>query len=145
MLSISKRKQILSVIAGFFVCAVASQKTDLIFMANKYTTWWTMLVTSITGTVSMLIICYWLTRTAYGKILSYIGQHTIAILSMHMICFKLVNWIIIRVESLEDIYMAAYPIITNESLWWVAYSTVGIFVPLVAQYFYSLTKQYFTK
>ena len=145
LFSMSKSKQLLIMLAGVVICAVGSLKTDLIFMANTYTSWWTMLVTSITGISSMLIICNWMSESVCGNILSYIGQHTIAILSMHMICFKIVNWLIIKVENLDDIYMAAYPIITNESLWWLAYSTVGIITPLAVQYFYNITKQYFIK
>ena len=140
LIQFNRLKQVLIVFAGLVICGVASLKTDLIMMANIYTSWWTMLITSCVGTIAMLLICYWISGSICGKVLSYIGQHTIAILSMHMICFKFVNWVIIDITGLNEIYMAAYPIITNEGLWWVAYSVVGLVIPLLIQYLYNTIK-----
>jgi len=140
LIQFSRLKQVLIVLAGLVICGVASLKTDLIMMANTYTSWWTMLITSCVGTIAMLLVCYWISGSVCGKVFSYIGQHTIAILSMHMICFKFVNWIIIYTTDLNDIYMAAYPIITNDGLWWIAYSVVGLTIPLFIQHLYNTIK-----
>lgn len=140
LIQFCRLKQVFIVLVGFVICGVASLKTDLIMMANIYTSWWTMLITSCVGTIAMLLVCYWISGSVCGKVFSYIGQHTIAILSMHMICFKFVNWIIIYTTDLNDIYMAAYPIITNDGLWWVAYSVVGLTIPLFIQYLYNTIK-----
>ena len=136
MIQLKTQYQILLVIIGFGICAIASWKTDLIFMTNTYTSWWTMLTSSCFGMIAMLIICYWISKTKCGIVLSYIGQHTIAILAMHMVCFKLVNLVIILVSQYDMVYMAAYPIITNDGLWWLLYSVVGVVLPLFIQNVY---------
>lgn len=129
-------RKIVLVMVGISVCYIASLKTDLIMMANKYTTWWSMLISSIFGIIFSLIICDWLSKRKIGDIISYVGQHTIPILALHMLAFKLVNYIIIKEADMCHEYMAAYPIITNTGLWWLLYSIIGLLVPLICNYLY---------
>ena len=136
LLSLNKKYLVLIMLMGVAICSVASLKTDLIMMANTYTAWWSLFISSIAGISFMIIGCKWLERTLLGDTFSYIGKHTIAILSMHMISFKIVNYCIIQLTDMDGIFMAAYPIIDKD--WWWFYSIVGISIPLLISYVYNL-------
>ena len=117
----------------FSIVSLASLKTDLIFMTNTYTSWWTMLISSFSGIIMMMLVCNYLEKTIFSSILSYIGQKTLYILPLHIITFKIISLFYIIVTDADMTLLASYPIITNDYPWWVLYSVAGIFFPLLIE------------
>lgn len=65
-------------------------------------------------------------------ILLYIGNHTLIILALHFLVFKLVSIVIILIYDLPISRLADYPAIIDygNKGWWVVYTIAGVVIPL---------------
>ena len=70
-----------------------------------------------------------------NKIFSYIGQHTISILSFHLLAFKLVTCFQVIIYSKPAYCLAAFPILYKNNLWWLLYCIAGVCIPLLLTFF----------
>ena len=79
-----------------------------------------------------------LVSKALGSVtfLEYVGRKSLAIVAMHLLAFKLVSLVVIRVQGLPAYMLATFPVITGANYWWLAYSAVGLMVPLAAKFAY---------
>lgn len=97
------------------------------------------LIISLAGCYMMLTISDYINKNS-SKIavyLDYIGGRTLSIMALHYLAFKLVSLIQIAIYEYPINYLAYYPVIPYKtSYWWVAYTIVGIIVPIVASVFY---------
>ena len=70
-----------------------------------------------------------------NRMMRYIGNNTLTILTFHFLSFKIVSLIIVLLymQPLERI--ANFPVIIEyaSSGWWVFYSVVGVFFPLICK------------
>lgn len=71
-----------------------------------------------------------------NKLIEYISQRSVSIVALHFLCFKNVTYIGIRVYGLDIRYLAASADLFKDSFCWIAYTIVGITVPLLLDYFY---------
>lgn len=68
-----------------------------------------------------------------NNVLCYMGKHTMIIFALHFLAFKVVSAIIIDVLGFEYVRLSEFPVITNiSSFWWLAYSLMGLLLPLFA-------------
>lgn len=70
----------------------------------------------------------------FKEVVNYVGQHTLIILAWHFLVFKVVSMIIIYYYNYPLDYLGYFPYIPDQGLWWIAYSFVGIFVPITLLY-----------
>ena len=64
------------------------------------------------------------------------------ILALHFTCLKIVSLLKIRVYGLPIERLAEFPVIEeNNSWWWIAYTLVGVAVPLLGQIAYDNIKE----
>ena len=63
-------------------------------------------------------------------ILEYIGRNTLVIISLHFLCFKLINLIQVIYYHLPYYELATFPVIKGSGLWWVVYSLCGVLIPV---------------
>lgn len=61
----------------------------------------------------------------------YIGKHSMPILLMHQISFKIVTLIQVILYKKPGYMLGSFPVLYKENGWWVIYSIVGICVPLL--------------
>lgn len=66
------------------------------------------------------------------NILQYISIHSVPIVGLHFLCFKIVSLIAVLVLELESYMIAAFPVLELPEPWWLFYTVVGITVPLLA-------------
>lgn len=60
-----------------------------------------------------------------------IGQNTLPILILHLLCFKLVNIIIVILMHDDLFWIAAFPTLANgDGWWWILYTIFGIVIPI---------------
>lgn len=71
------------------------------------------------------------------KFLNFCGKHTLIILMMHFICFKLVSLIQVAVYGYPNYALAAFPCLNN-GVWAYAYIIVGVGIPLAVAYFWDI-------
>ena len=63
--------------------------------------------------------------------LSYISRHSVPIIALHFLCFKIVNYAAVIMLHKERYMVAAFPVLMPDSVWWILYTAVGIGIPLV--------------
>lgn len=69
-----------------------------------------------------------------NKILYCIGNHTLVILALHFLAFRLVSFFLVLAYGMDFRLVAEHPVITNENLpsfWWIVYSIAGVVTPIV--------------
>jgi fucose 4-O-acetylase-like acetyltransferase len=71
----------------------------------------------------------------------YIGNSTLTIMALHYFSFKLVTFIQVVVYDYPINYLAYYPVIPYKiSNWWIIYTIVGLFVPLLCSFLFDTVK-----
>lgn len=92
-------------------------------------------LTAIIGILSIFSLSRWLSfyNNYLKRYLIYIGDNTLPILTWHFLCFKLVSLLIISINNLPIQRLAEFPVIEEYAFkgWWIAYSFVGIVIPLL--------------
>lgn len=68
-----------------------------------------------------------------NKIMPYIGQNTLTILALHILCFRLVSYIICICTGMALWHMGEHPTIDYHSggALWIIYSLCGVAIPLL--------------
>lgn len=76
------------------------------------------------------------------KAISYMGKHSVFVVALHFLAFKIVNVLGVWVLGMPKYLIASFPIFFQNGFWWIAYTIVGVVVPLMAEYGWSfiLTK-----
>lgn len=64
-------------------------------------------------------------------IILYIGKHSMPILLMHQISFKIVTLIQIILYKKPGYMLGSFPVLYKDYGWWIIYSVVGVCVPLL--------------
>lgn len=100
---------------------------------------WTQVIPYLISAMAGILMVFKLSSYVNNKdnllkrLLVYIGDHTLTILTWHFLCFKIVSLIIIYWENLPIERLAEFPVITDYSCrgWFILYFIVGMAVPLV--------------
>ncbi len=114
-------------------------------------TWWKVLPWVVTALVGVIAIYALSIRINNSKNLStvftYIGEHTLEILTWHLLSFKLISFIIVTVNKLDVSHMSDFPVIEDYSPWgwWIVYLIFGCCVPLLLVYIQSYAKGVISK
>ncbi|MFG6328327.1 MAG: acyltransferase [Lachnospiraceae bacterium] len=90
------------------------------------------LAVSITGWVLLYSIAS-CKSIRENKLLIYIGQHTLSIMVLHLLAFKIVTWIYILISNRDVLLLAAFPVISKVPYLWAFYTLCGVAVPLFAE------------
>lgn len=65
------------------------------------------------------------------KILTYLSKHSVWIIALHFLCFKLISLIQIYIYGYELYCLAAFPVLNSKGMWWLLYTIVGLIIPLI--------------
>lgn len=100
--------------------------------SNEYPSPIFMIINTIIGLLLLYALSDWIRRILkVDKGIAYIGKHTMFILFLHFIAFKIINLIQVWVYKKEGYELATFPYLETEQGWWIAYAVVGIIIPLV--------------
>lgn len=89
-------------------------------------------IVAFSGTILVLNLSQILETYNARYVLYYLGQNTMAIFALHMLCFKLGNLIKIAIYNMPIYRLAEFQIIyEHNSIFWVVYTIIGICIPLV--------------
>jgi len=92
------------------------------------------LIISCSGSYMILTTAHFINEYngLLSKSLNYIGEYSFSIMALHYISFKLVSLLQIWIYNYPPKYLAYYPVIPKNTLyWWVIYTIVGVAVPLL--------------
>ena len=96
---------------------------------------------TITGFIFVYEISLYLTKfKRLTKVLAYLGRHTISILCLHILSFKLVIYLQYVILNKDISVLNSYPAYLTNNGWFIIYLTVGIAVPLLLNYIYDKIK-----
>lgn len=83
------------------------------------------------GIIMTLNIAKHINNNNLDRIFIYMGNHTLVILALHTLCFKLVSFIKIYVYNLSMDCLADYPVILQHNEWFfIIYFIIGLILPL---------------
>lgn len=143
-LDFSVRSNSVILLMALVVAAVSLMLPE--FEMGKQGSWYLFLYigASLSGFFLVMYVSAAISRTE-TKIKSFLvacGNHTLSILTWHFICFKFVSLfvVILNHESLNRI--AEFPQIRaySQEGWWVAYTVVGVIIPLIISHYYTNAK-----
>lgn len=88
------------------------------------------------GIIITLVISRAIEKGKTKTIFYYIGQNTMVIFVLHMLCFKIGNLIKIAIYNMPIYRLADFQIIEDHnSYFWVIYTTIGVTIPLMIDYY----------
>ena len=80
------------------------------------------------------------------KFFYYIGNHTMIILVLHLLVFKIGNVIKIIIYGLPIVKLSDFKIIQeNNDFFWIIYTLLGIIIPLAYNKIWECIKRCFSK
>lgn len=93
-------------------------------------------VTAVLGTWTVYSLPWHKLHGTAARTLQFIGENTLAILTWHFLCFKLVSYFIVRLYGLPMERLAEFPVISEyvEQGWWVVYFAVAIIITCVLSF-----------
>lgn len=65
-----------------------------------------------------------------------IGKHSLSIVFYHFMAFKIVTLFQIIIKEEDFVHLSCFPVCNARGMWWVAYSIVGILVPICVAVIY---------
>lgn len=101
-------------------------------------------VLSIIGSILLITLAAKLVRYDRCFHFKYMGKNTMAILTWHFLCFKLITFLRIIVEDRSIDELTTFPVITGGN-WWIPYTVVGVLFPLGIAYLSKIIKSYINK
>ena len=111
--------------------------------------YWIVLPYAITATLAILSIFYLSQRIAEKSenrvthFIVFTGNHTMEVLTWHLISLKLVSLLLISIYGLPIKQLSEFPVIEQYARqgWWVAYFVVGVGIPIGGTYFYHMLRR----
>lgn len=96
-------------------------------------------VTAILGTWTVFSLPWHRVKGKASTLLSYIGNHTLTILTWHFVFFKMVSYVIVLIYGLQLTRLSEMPVIVEyaQKGWWLIYAVAGISVPLMLNFILS--------
>lgn len=80
------------------------------------------------------IICTYINRIA--KVIAYFSIRAVPIIAVHFLAFKIVSVIGVVFFGMDSYLIASFPVLFTDGFWWIAYTIVGIGVPLLLDFPY---------
>lgn len=132
---------VLSTFITFFGLTYFDKVTGVLGIKDEYVLPYT--IVAISGIIMVLNVSKLIETTKHIKsFFYYAGNNTMIILALHFTCLKIVSLVKIGVYGLPIERLAEFPVIEeNNTWWWIAYTFVGIAVPLLCQKAYDKTKE----
>lgn len=104
---------------------------------------------AIFGTMMVYGLCIAILRHYSGRLLPimlYVGQHTLPIMALHFISFKLVSYLYIKTKSLPITRLSEFPVLTDASYSLrIVYTLVGVIIPLLVVLLWNHSKQLYAQ
>lgn len=125
--------------ASLVVLLVCDQLVEISLGSNQYGNPIFLLICSLAGWLLIYCLSDILNHFRIKNILSFCGKNSLVIVIHHFWCFKLIHILQILLYNYPKKYLAAFPYLNANFLWWMAYTAVGITVPLLLSYLYRKT------
>lgn len=130
--------------AAFVLLAVLGQFGSVGLAGNGYPGPIFLLAASLAGWVLVRqAACLAAVWPKFSAVLAYLGRATMPIVILHFLSFKLVTWLGLLATGGEPYLLAAFPTYFTGGLWWLAYTVVGLALPLAGDWVYKKVREAF--
>lgn len=102
-----------------------------------------LIATSLCGWCFLLSVIILVEHIKMNNVLLFfeiIGKHTLAIVTLHFISFKIVNLVQVIIYSKPNFLIASYPVLYSKNGWWLVYCFIGIELPVLLDWIWWLSK-----
>lgn len=98
---------------------------------NEYVNPLFLLVASFAGWSFLYETSFFVQKIAYlPTALICMGRNTLAVVVLHLLCFKIVNMFGVIFSGKPACLIAAFPVLYEGGAWWIAYTAVGLGIPI---------------
>lgn len=100
-------------------------------VSNTYTNPVYFLTVSLMGWQFLYEIAHYIQKNRIAKrVFIYIGKNTLAVVILHFLCFKIVNYLEVILYHQPTFLVAAFPTLYTNGFWWIVYLLVGLIIPI---------------
>lgn len=125
-------------VVSFTLLLILNNFGKIALSNNSYVNPLFLLATSFLGWCLLYSISHFITLVPHIKfIFVEIGKRTLSVVILHFLSLKIVAAIIVLIYNLPIFCIAAFPnLYGDEGLWWIAYTIVGVGVPILLNIIY---------
>ncbi len=125
-------------VVSFALLLILNNFGNIALNSNSYENPLFLLATSFLGWCLLYSISYFIKLLPHIKfIFVEIGKRTLSVVIFHFLSLKIVAGIIVLIYNLPSFCIAAFPNLYGyEGLWWIAYTIVGVGVPVLLNIIY---------
>lgn len=129
----NNKRYVLSIVFCVILFLIGENVGSISIVGNSYFNPIYFIAMSITGWIYVWCISQILLEIdlPIHTVLKLISRHSVAIIAMHFLCFKIINLIEVICFNYEYYRIAQFPVLVSDGGWWILYTTVGIIIPLV--------------
>lgn len=98
--------------------------------ANKYNDPLSLIVYAFLGFINFYELSHFIKKANIKPIL-IIGQSTLYILLLHLVCFKMVSYLEMQIYDLPVEALTYYPVLNGNANWKILYIVAGIAIPTI--------------
>jgi len=117
------------------ILLVCNQYGSVDLSESVYTAPWFYLLCAISGWFLIYSVSVSVSKfSRLANITCRVGQHTVCIIGLHFLAFKIVTYLQICIYDLPIEKLSNFPYLIAEPFWWVVYTVIGLGVPLLGRY-----------
>lgn len=100
------------------------------------------MIVASAGSLLVFNIARHINKKLLSETFVYVGRHTMLILALHFLSFKIVNLIKVYFYHLPPKMLSCFPVIEEYNKWfWILYVSAGVFIPLSIGYLCNVLKK----
>lgn len=133
------RQQLPICLASFGVLLVLNRLGSIELVENYYQNPAFLVACTLAGWAFLYSASFFIKRLPLTRrVIVGIGKRTLAIVILHFLAFKIVETLVVASLGMPSFCIAAFPNLYGErGLWWLAYTIVGVAVPVVLKMFHT--------
>lgn len=95
------------------------------------------MLTSFSGTAILLNLSKIIEGSIVANFFCYLGKRTMLILTFHLISFKIISLMVVKLYNLPYSSIGYYPVIPGVDNFWILYSIIGVMIPVTFSFIWS--------
>ncbi len=117
--------------AAFLILLWLNPRGSIELGKNSYQNPAFLLAASVSGWFLLFCVATFVNYLPIRNVFVFLGQHTMPVVLLHLLSFKLVAVVVASAYHLPNFCIAAFlNLYGSRGLWWLAYTVVGVLVPV---------------
>lgn len=142
MREVGRFSHYVKIVCSFVILVICNHMGSIALDQNQYENLLFLLMTSLSGWVLVYELAQEIQKfKGFCGLIVCCGQNSMAIIILHFLCFKVVSFIGVLVEHQPRGLIAAFPVLFQDGLWWIAYMIVGVMPPVLLNLLWKIIKK----